>query len=337
MTSMIHGLRHRGIIATLLLFLCLPLCPARAEIINGINWTRGPAHVNLGSVATLEVPAGYMFTDAAGTRTVLNKTGNVPDGSEVGCLLFQIGHDQEGVMYFSYDPIGYVKDDEKTQLTGSAIDFILSSVRDATNQANKERSRRGFPTLDIVGWDQKPFYDGSTHNLTWAIRGRDSSGEEVCNYDSRALGRRGMMRVKMVVAPQHLQASIPTYRTVIGGISFNRGESYSEYRAGDTVAQVGLTGLITGGAAVVVWKLWKPLLAAGAAILAAIGTAIRKFKNLLTGRSASGQPRPKYHTAPEPIPVHYTVVTCGNCGQSNRVDANKEAQCSRCQRDLIVR
>jgi len=46
-----------------------------------------------------------------------------------------------------YDPSGYVKDDEKID-PGA----LLSSVRAGTEESNKERRRRRWETLAVVGW-----------------------------------------------------------------------------------------------------------------------------------------------------------------------------------------
>ena len=55
-----------------------------------------------------------------------------------------------------FDDIGYVKDDEKSALDADAI---LASIRDGTEDVNKERAKRGWPAIKVVGWDQRPHYD----------------------------------------------------------------------------------------------------------------------------------------------------------------------------------
>src|SRR5208282_2826455 len=74
--------------------LCLAILPARvngqdkpADPLSKIKWTKGPATASLSDIAELQVPAGYLFTDAAGTKKLLNMYGNPTSGTEVGLLM----------------------------------------------------------------------------------------------------------------------------------------------------------------------------------------------------------------------------------------------------------
>lgn len=180
-------------------------------------------------------------------------------------------------LMFSFDDIGYVKDDEKSSLDA---DGILSSIREGTEAANKERAKRGWTAIKVVGWHEPPHYDEQTQNLTWAVRG-ESQGRAIINYDTRILGRRGVMRVKLVSSPEELPQAVAQFRTLLAGYSFTKGNRYAEWTQGDKVAAIGLTALITGGAAAVVVKsglgktLFKVL---GIAALGALGFLGKLFK-----------------------------------------------------------
>jgi uncharacterized membrane-anchored protein len=89
--------------------------------------------------------------------------------------------------------------------------------------------------------------------LTWAVRG-EGEGHAIINYDTRILGRRGVMRVKLVSSPEELPQAVAQFRTLLAGYSFTKGNRYAEWTQGDKVAAIGLTALITGGAAAVVVK-----------------------------------------------------------------------------------
>lgn len=58
-------------------------------------------------------------------------------------------------------------------------------------------------------------------------------------------------------------------------------------RSGDKIAQYGLVGLVTGGAAVAAVKFWKPLMKFGIFIIAAIAAVAAKLKSFFTGRKTS--------------------------------------------------
>jgi uncharacterized membrane-anchored protein len=197
---------------------------------------------------------------------------------------------------FSFDDTGYVKDDEKTSLNADAI---LSSIREGTEQSNEYRRSKGWSEMHISGWSQPPAYDPTTHNLCWAISATDNSGEQNVNYNTRVLGRRGVMSVNLVTDPETLTANIATTKQLLTGLSFKEGEKYSQWVAGDKVAAYGLTGLITGGLVVgaaktgLLAKLFVVLAKGGKAIVVgilAIGAAIWKFAaSIFGGRQSKSE------------------------------------------------
>ncbi len=241
-----------------------------------IRWQNGPCTAQLGTVASIEIPEGYRFADAKDTATLMEMMQNPSDESELGCV-FKDGSDW--FVVFDFADIGYVKDDEASNLDADAI---LKSVRQGTEATNKERKRRGWATMQIEGWEIRPQYNTETHNLEWAIRG-SSEGETVLNYNTRLLGRHGVMSANLVIDPDDLARTLPTYKTLLEGFSFNPGGRYSEFRKGDKVAQYGLTALITGGAAAVaiktglLQKAWKFIAIGVVAVIAAARGAFRKL------------------------------------------------------------
>ncbi len=263
-----------------------------------INFVHGPAKGDLGTVAQIDVPEGFQFTGADGTRKFQELLQNPVDGKELGILMPEMrgksASDGFWFIIFDFDPIGYVKDGDQKDLTSETISTILDSIRKGTEAANQERQRRGWATLSVVGWERQPFYNPSSHNLVWAIRG--SSIEEgkpsySVNYNTRILGRKGVLSANLVVDPEKLQAVVPTYEKLVQGISFQKGESYAEMRAGDKIAEYGLIGLITGGGVAVALKtglftkFLKPILLGIVALFAAAG---KVFKNIF-GRSSSAE------------------------------------------------
>src|SRR5262249_22378139 len=130
----------------------------------------------------------------------------------------------------------------------------------------------------------------------WAIRAT-SGGEPLLNYNTRLLGRRGVMEAVLVIDPDKLATTLPTFRNVLAGYSFQSGQTYAEYRSGDKVAKYGLAALVVGGAAVGAAKLglftgllvflkkgWKLVVVAFAAIAAAIK---KFFARIFGGRRES--------------------------------------------------
>jgi uncharacterized membrane-anchored protein len=244
-----------------------PATNALAEAFRSAQWTTGPATAPLEGIAQLQLPPDHMAAQGDDTRRIMEAMRNPPNGTEVGVVFTRNGN---WFVVFEFDEMGYVKDDEKGTLNADAL---LESIKRGTETSNKERAKRGWPTLTIIGWEQKPRYDEQTHNLTWAIRG-ESQGGPVINYNTRLLGRSGVMRVTLVADPGEMPTALPQFRTLLTGYTFTKGNRYAEWVQGDKVATVGLTALVTGGAAAVAVKsgaakwLWKVLVVAGIGLLA---------------------------------------------------------------------
>ncbi len=208
----------------------------------------GPAVAQLGVVAEIQVPVGHVFFDGKMTRAMMEAAGEPVGGNEVG---FLSPTNRGWAVYFQFADSGYVKDDDKDKLDA---DKLLKSIKEGNDEGNKYRKEHGNPTLDIVGWDQKPAYDATTHNLTWAIRAT-CEGEQIVNYNTRLLGRKGVMEVVLVCDPADLPKHLPEFNALLAGYKYSTGETYAEYKPGDKIAKYGLGALVLGGAAVGAAKL----------------------------------------------------------------------------------
>jgi uncharacterized membrane-anchored protein len=226
-----------------------------------VKFQKGPAQGTLGTTAQVKVPEGFVFAGGNDTRRIMETLQNPTNGRELG-FVAPAGEDWFAV--FEFDPVGYVKDDEKGSLDADAI---LEEIKSGAERGNQERARRGWPALTVVGWETPPRYNEETHNLEWAVRA-ESEGEPVVNHNTRVLGRGGVMEVTLVCDPALLQETLPKFKTMLSGFEFIQGQKYSEFRAGDKMAAYGLTGLIAGGGVAVAAKsgllkwLWKLIVAA---------------------------------------------------------------------------
>lgn len=257
--------------------------PAWAEEVAPpqLKWLRGPGKVPIGDgLAEIELGENHVFLDAEGTQRMLELGGNPVSGSELATVA-PLSDDQGWFIIFEWADIGYVKDDEGEDLDADAI---LESIREGNDAANEERERRGWSTIDIVGWHETPFYDSNTHNLTWAIIGESAEGRSV-NRLIKLLGRRGVMSATLVASPEELDAAIPEVDALLTGYNFQPGSTYAEFVPGkDRLAEIGLTALIAGGAGVALLKsgllarFWKLIVAAGAAVVAGIGKLFGRGK-----------------------------------------------------------
>jgi uncharacterized membrane-anchored protein len=252
--------------------------------ISELQWIRGPQEVQLFGNSTLRLPAGYMFLNPAETAKLETITHNIGGGTEY----FFAPEDLHWGAHFRFKDDGYVKDDE-------AIDAasLLQSIKDGTEAANKVRRDRGWDEMEVVGWQTPPHYESQTNRLEWAVIGKDlKSNDSVVNFNTRILGRSGVMSVVLIAEPQALTAATDEFRSALTGFTYTPGQRYAEYRPGDKVAKYGLAALVTGGAAAIAVKtgLWKVIagaLVAGwkfiaAAFVALFGGVVRRLKRKTT-------------------------------------------------------
>jgi uncharacterized membrane-anchored protein len=269
----------------------LAVLPVSAQKRDKPNVLHGPAKAGLEGIAQVDVPAGYVFLDGKTTRAMMKASGEPSSGREYGSLMPTNGGWE---VMFEYDDVGFVKDDEKDKLNA---DKLLDAIKRGTAEANKERVRMGNSPLEIVGWEQPPKYDAASHNLEWAVRAA-SEGREILNYNTRLLGRKGVMEVVLIVEPEKLPETLPAFRNLLAGYAFTTGQTYAEYRPGDKVAKYGLAALVVGGAAVGAAKLglfawlavflkkgWKLVIVAFAAVAAFFK---RMMAKVFGGRSQPG-------------------------------------------------
>jgi uncharacterized membrane-anchored protein len=255
----------------------------RMEQVEKYGWSRQGTG-KLGNRAEIVIPKDWRFTDGNGTRQLMVLYGNPATDRELGTLA------QEGIgdppwIIFEFDESGYVKDDDKDELNA---DDLLASLQEGQKAGNEYRRKNGMDELEILGWAVPPRYNEKTHNLEWAtkLHSIGSPADEISiNFNTRLLGREGVMEVTLVCEPDELNDMIAEQEKILTGFSYIEGQRYAEYRAGDKIAEYGLTGLVAGGAAFALaksgffTKFAKPLIIGAIAMLA----AVKKFFGKLFG------------------------------------------------------
>ena len=241
---------------TLLLFaLSAPAQREPGQVIQELQklaWQRGPGEGTIAGKAKIQIPSGFAFLDERNTRRFLELMGNPPrDGH---WMIAPANLDWFAV--FSFDPVGYVKDDEKID-----ADALLKSLKEGDGPGNDERKRLGMAPIYTDGWHVPPHYDSGSKRLEWGMRLRDEKGGMHVNYTSRLLGRSGVMSAVLVSSPQTLNSDMKEFNGALAGYQFNAGEQYAEFKSGDKIAEYGLGALVLGGAAAAAAKagLFKSL------------------------------------------------------------------------------
>lgn len=241
-----------------------------------IPWKKGPCKGDLGGYAEIHVPEGFLFTGTDGAPKFLELSENPADPTTVG-ILYPKSEDDRWVVFFNYQDIGHVPDDEHKTIDAAAI---LAQLKAGTEASNSERRSRGWDELHVTDWIIPPGYETETKRLAWGVGLKNGNGGLGANYDVRLLGRTGVMSVTLSCQPEAVRSLVPRLREILAGFDYKTGHKYGEWRSGDKVAAYGLTGLITGGAAVA---------AAKSGLLAKIGIAIAKMgKAIVIGILAIG-------------------------------------------------
>jgi len=268
----------------------------RLALARSIEWTAGPGQGQLGPYASIEVPEGYVFTGPIGAQVFMELNENPRNPNTMG-ILQPIAEDQSWFVCFEYQDVGHVSDDDRQSIDAAAL---LTSIRQASDLGNEERRQRGWPEMRIKDWVIPPGYEPETKRLAWALGAEadapDGSVQQICNYNVKLLGRTGVMSATLVCNPAEVSGLIPVVRSSLEGFKFLPGHAYGEWREGDKLAAYGLTGLITGGAAVVaaksglLGKLLAMIAKGGKLVIVAVAALFAGIWKLFFGRKSATAP-----------------------------------------------
>lgn len=243
--------------------------------------------------ATIEIPNGYRYLNGNDADKLMQAWGNLPSEYE-GMIATD---DLDWLVLFQFDPSGYVKDDEKDELDADAL---LDQMIANQERGNDYRREQGLQPMYIDGWAMEPRYNQRTNNLEWGLllRSGDNPNQFV-NYETKLLGREGVMEVTLICDLEDMDMILPTYQDLLLGHNYKDGKSYADYKQGDKIAEYGLTALITGGAIYGAAKLGLlgSIMAFGKKFLkfiiiglVAIGAAFKKFFARMAGREVREEP-----------------------------------------------
>lgn len=235
-----------GLLFVLALLISLNITPVFAAVGTPpkVNWLPGPQAIAMGeNLSNLNLPEGYLFAGAEDTYKLMEYIGNIPSKEDIGVVLPN-NQTKDWMVIFSYDPIGYVKDEDADAIDA---DGILKTITEATEESNKQRQAHGVAPIHVTGWQEAPHYEPTTHNLVWAIAANDEDGN-IVNYNTRKLGRYGVTSINLVTQPENLVKLKPELEKLIANYTYVPGKQYTDFVAGqDRVAEVGLAALIAGG------------------------------------------------------------------------------------------
>ena len=238
---------------------------------------------------TIEVPEAkarfnldgdFRYLDKADARRVLEDLwGNPPDEDVLGLIVPRspgLTDEQSWAVVVTWSDDGYVSDED-----ASKIDYtqLLHDMQEQTREANPEREKAGYGSLQLIGWAVPPRYDAGNNKLYWAKELQfDGEANHSLNYDIRVLGRHGYLSLNAVSGMAELALVREGMEKLLPMAEFEPGARYADHNPKtDKIAAYGVATLIGGG------------LAAKAGLFAKLGLVFAKFwKLLLIGAIALG-------------------------------------------------
>jgi uncharacterized membrane-anchored protein len=246
---------------------------------------RGPNDVALIDQGTLKLPGDYFFVPKAEGVRILRAFGNVVDDSTVVGLVVGTRQNDQWMVVIRYIKEGYIKDDDAKNWNA---DELLKNLRDGVEESNKDRSARGFPEIQVIGWVEPPGYDAGSHRLVWSLlakdKGEPDNAPKGINYNTYALGRDGYFSLNLLSDSDRIAGEKAFAHELLADLSYNTGKRYEDFSAAtDRIAEYGLMALVGGVAAK---KLGLLALLAGFALkfakailigAAVLGAGVMKF------------------------------------------------------------
>ena len=206
-------------------------------------------HVNIGTVASLEIPAGFKYLDGKQASFVLHDVWKNPYSESLGMLLpaDQTPYSRDcWAIDITYDEDGHIKDDDAKDIN---YKDLLREMQNQIEESNDERVKQGGRAILLTGWAEPPYYDGATHKLYWAKKLREvKDTSDFLNYNIRILGRKGVLVLNAIGSLDQLPEIKQQTPTILTATNFTKGNTYEEFNSSvDKVAAYGIAGLIAGG------------------------------------------------------------------------------------------
>ena len=209
----------------------------------------GPSDIIVANQAHLALPEEMAYIPRTQAQRLLKAIDGQGDDQVQG-MIMPTSEDEDWMILVSYDPAGYIKDDDAKEWDP---DDMLNNLREGTEAANAERKARGIDELEVVGWAEVPAYTATSHQLRWSASARTKGSQDpnyTINYNTLALGREGYVSMNLVTDIQNVERLKPVAANLISALKFDGGKSYGDFVEGtDKVAEYGLAALVAGVAA----------------------------------------------------------------------------------------
>lgn len=265
--------------------------PTAEEILTALEAQSGTITLP-GNIATLQLPAAFVYLDPEKTEVLLvDGWGNPPGNETLGMVLpagvNPIAEEGWGVVV-TYDDDGYISDAE-----ADAIDYdeMLADMKESSIAESQERENQGYGSMLLVGWAEPPRYDKVTHKYYWAQEFDTDADINSLNYNIRVLGRQGVLNLNAVAGMNQIGIIKNEMPGLLAVTDFTPGNRYEEFDAStDRVAEYGLAALVAGGVAAKMGlfaKIAAFVVAFKKFAFITIAALVAGFNKLLRGKNAN--------------------------------------------------
>lgn len=221
------------------------------KLAASLTYQKGTVTLHDG-LAKIKLNDDFRYLSPKDTTTVLSKLwGNPEDNTTLGMIVpadFNPFGDSAWAVVISFVEDGYVKDDDAAK-----IDYtkLLQDMKDGAKEENDERTKQGYPPIQLVGWASPPRYDAASHKLYWAKEIQfGAEPEHTLNYNIRLLGRRGVLVLNAIASMSQLKSVEKATPTLLTMVDFQEGHRYADFNNDtDKVATYGIAALVAGGIA----------------------------------------------------------------------------------------
>jgi uncharacterized membrane-anchored protein len=217
----------------------IPSTPeAREAVLRGLQWHGEGKYTLATSNSSLTLPAGYEIIQGVDTIAFYEAINGVtaPSNLEAVVLDPKAGN----IIVFKSVRDGYVKFDDWSDVDA---DSFLESMKEGTEEANKERAKHNVSPLTIVGWRQKPTLDPASKTVNWALDLHDSEGS-IVNASVLIFSRYGYEQLTW--AGDATDDPNVFLQRIRAAYDFDAGARYGDFQPNDKVAEYGIATLVAG-------------------------------------------------------------------------------------------
>lgn len=200
-------------------------------------------------LARISLDSGFKYLNPQQSGYVLEKLWGNPPMSNLGMILpaaLSPADSDSWAVVMHYEEEGYVKDKDADKIN---YDKLLTSMQKDIRKDNRARQEQGYEPIELLGWAERPFYDGAAKKLYWGkeLKFGDAT-HTTLNYDVRILGRRGYLVMTAVASMRQLDQIKPAMQTIIGAVAFTPGNQYADFDPKvDRTAAYSIAALVAGG------------------------------------------------------------------------------------------